>query len=132
MHLDQARMHRMDAACEEMGVPRADGYRLGFTTAGWSNVRPEPGATVRGGLWVVPATCMEEMDTQAAARGQSRGVLFVSSPTGPRVPATAYFDASAAEGRPNGEELEHIIVAARTAKLDTVYQSELQAHRTRI
>lgn len=131
-HMESARMARLSPDSEPMGIARADGFRLDFTDQGWANVKPEPGAAVWGIMWLVPANAMSALDEWARSRGLQRAVLFVVSPAGPRVPATAYFDSSVGSGLPNQDDLERLIAAARGARLSPVYLAELETWRTRI
>ncbi len=128
-HMDDAVMGGIDESCEQMGLARADGQRLCFTADGHANVKPEDGGVVWGVLWVVPATAMVLLDAWARARGLERGVMFIISPAGPRVPATTYFASNANEGDPKAEEVEAIVEAARRAKLDLRYLANLEAFR---
>lgn len=128
-HMDASAMSAVDEACEQMGLARADGYRLAFTPDGHANVKPEEGGVVWGVLWVVPATAMVMLDAWARNRGLERGVMFIVCPAGPRVPATAYFAPGAEAGDPKAEEVEAIVQAARRAKIEPRYLANLEAFR---
>ena len=84
-----------------------------------------PGANAWGTLWMVPATAMEALDRQAAERGLQRGVVFVISPAGPRVPATVYSNPGAEDGKPLPEMLAGAVEAAENLKLDRRFRKEL-------
>ncbi len=93
-------MEQINPLCDLMGVSKAPDQRFTFNTQGFANLKPEPGANAWGTLCMVPADAMEGLDRQAAERGLQRGVIFVISPAGPRVPATVYSDAGAEDGKP--------------------------------
>lgn len=128
-HMDLTAMREVDEDCEQMGLARADNQRLAFTSEGHANAKPEEGGVVWGVLWVAPASAMVTLDAWAKARGLERGVMFVVSPAGPRVPATAYFSLTAADGKPKREEVEAILQAARRAKIESRYLANLESFR---
>ncbi len=129
-HMATARMTALDPACEKMGLARADGQRLSFTADGYVNLLPQADARVWGVLWLVPAPRMADLDAWARSRGLRRSVMFVVSPAGPRVPATAYFDPSVASGAAAPGEVDAIVAAARDAKLDRAYVAEVETLRS--
>lgn len=121
----EARMEQIDPLSDLMGVSKAPDQRFTFNAQGFANLKPDPGSNTWGTLWMVPATAMESLDRQAAERGLQRGVVFVICPAGPRVPATAYFNPSADDGKPQSEELAGAIEAATHLKLDRRFRKEL-------
>ena len=123
--LAESRMKALDERCEMMGLAKADGQRLGFTSGGFPNIKPDPAAVTWGVMWLVPADKMKELDRWAEARGLQRGVVSVVSPAGPRVPSTAYFNRGGADGSPNKNELESMIAAAEQLRMGKAYQTEL-------
>jgi len=127
---DEACMEKVDPLCELMGAAKAVDHRLAFTQNGDANLLPEPGASVGGTLWLVPASSMAAMDAAAETKGLSRGVVFIISPAGPKVPATVYFNPSAPEGKPTSEVLACTIAAAKTMGLDRRFQRELKTLST--
>jgi hypothetical protein len=74
---------------------------------------------------MVPATAMEVLDRYAAERGLQRGVVFVISPAGPRVPATVYANPGAEEGKPRPDVLAGAIKVATNLKFDRRFRKEL-------
>jgi hypothetical protein len=123
--LDEAKLVALDKRCEVMGLARAEGQRLCFTSAGTANLKPEPNAATWGVMWLVPANRMLELDRWAAARGLDRGVVIVVSPAGPKVPSTAYFNRTAAEGSPKENQLQDMILAAAKLGMSKAYLAEL-------
>ena len=121
----EARMEQIDPLCDLMGVSKAPEQRFTFNTQGFANLKPDPGANAWGTLWMVPATAMEVLDRYAAERGLQRGVVFVISPAGPRVPATVYTNPGAEEGKPRPEVLAGAIEVATTLKFDRRFRKEL-------
>jgi hypothetical protein len=123
--LENRKMIELDARCEQMGLAVAEGQRLTFTEAGVANLKPDPESSICGMLWLVPAEKMGELDQWARARGMKRGVVSVVSPAGPKVPATSYFDRTAADGVPADHELNTLIVAAVRFGMNRDYQADL-------
>ena len=74
---------------------------------------------------MVPAKAMVELDELATAKGLQRGVVYVVSPAGPRVPATVYANGEAPEGKPSFECLVAAQQAAESMKLDRRFRKEL-------
>ena len=126
-YVDPLIIAKLDPECESMGIARVEGHRLAFTPEGWSNLKPEPGSTVWGVMWLVPAGRMAELDAWARSRGFKRGVTFVVSPAGPRVPATAYFDLEASEGKPDAGELQKCVMGAGRSRLPKEYLAQLES-----
>jgi gamma-glutamylcyclotransferase (GGCT)/AIG2-like uncharacterized protein YtfP len=122
----EAYMTQVDALADLMGNAKASDHRFGFTAAGHANIKPEPGAHTWGTLWMIPARAMEQLDALAASKGLQRGVVFVVSPAGPRVPATVYARADAPAGQPSAETLAAAQTAAETMKLDRRFRKELR------
>lgn len=118
-------MSEINALSDLMGNAKATDQRFGFTADGHANIKPEPGAHTWGTLWMVPAKSMEQLDQLAAAKGLQRGVVFVVSPAGPRVPATVYANADAPEGKPSIDALTGAQMAAEAMKLDRRFRKEL-------
>jgi len=123
---DQAHMEKINPLCDLMGPAKTVDHRLAFSPRGDANLLPEPSASAGGTLWMVPAAAMPAMDATAAAKGYTRGVIFIVSPAGPKVPATVYFDPSAAEGSPAPEILACTRAAAKVMNLDRRFQRELK------
>lgn len=123
---DQAFMEKVDPLCDLMGPAKTVDHRLAFTEQGDSNLLPEPGSSAGGTLWMLPATAMEAMDETARAKGFDRGVIFIVSPAGPKVPATVYFNPTAPEGKPAPEVLTCTVAAAKAMGLDRRFQRELK------
>lgn len=121
----EARMEQIDPLCDFMGVSKAPEQRFTFNTQGFANLKPDPGSNAWGTLWMVPATAMEVLDRYAAERGLQRGVVFVISPAGPRVPATVYTNPGAEEGKPRPEVLAGAIKVATNLKFDRRFRKEL-------
>lgn len=121
----EARMEQVDPLCDLMGPAKAADQRFTFNEAGNANLKPETGSHTWGTLWMVPASAMDRLDREAAERGLARGVVFVISPAGPRVPATVYANAKAADGKPSPEALSGAIIAADGLKLDRRFRKEL-------
>ena len=121
----EARMEQIDPLSDLMGVSKAPDQRFTFNAQGFANLKPEPGANAWGTLWMVPATAMEALDRQAAERGLQRGVVFVISLAGPRVPATVYSNPGAEDGKPLPEMLAGAVEAAENLKLDRRFRKEL-------
>jgi hypothetical protein len=63
-------------------------------------------------MWLVPVARMAELDRWAKNRKLKRDVIFVVSAAGPLVPASAYFDAEAPDGKPNSRELKRTLKEA--------------------
>ncbi|GAB5558555.1 MAG: hypothetical protein SynsKO_02020 [Synoicihabitans sp.] len=125
----EAAMEKVDELCDLMGVAKVPDHKLSFTKEGFPNFKPEAGASVWGTLWMVPATSMDRLDALATARGLTRGVEFVISPAGPRVPATVYSRADAEDGKPDPILLRDALLAANELKLDRRYRKELEGWR---
>lgn len=119
-------METVNALCDLMGPAKAVDHRFSFTTAGDANLLPEPGAHAWGTLWMVPASVMGDMDETARAKGFVRGVIFIVSPAGPKVPATVYYNPVAEEGKPTPEGLKEVMEAAQAMKLDRRFIRELK------
>ena len=124
--IDDAAMKAVNPACEKMGPSKAEGRCLQFTDQGVPNLGLNPDEHVWGMLWVVPAIEMANLDQWAAERGLRREVVMIICPAGPKVPATAYLNASAPAGDPNPQELQGIIHAASNAKIDAGYIAKLR------
>ncbi|MCF3648396.1 gamma-glutamylcyclotransferase family protein [Synoicihabitans lomoniglobus] len=127
LKMDEKRMMALDADCELMGTARLDGYRFEFTAQGHANLQADPESKGWGILWLVPARQMEALDAWAKSRGFERTVLFVISPAGPRVPATAFINLDGTTGSPDPAEWTEILAAARTAKLERSYLTHLKS-----
>lgn len=121
----EAYMTQIDALSDLMGNAKATDHRFGFTADGHANIKAEAGAHTWGTLWMVPARAMAQLDELAAAKGLRRGVVFIVSPAGPRVPATVYANPDAADGKPSVESLEAARHAAESMKLDRRFRKEL-------
>ncbi len=122
----ESAMEKVDELSDLMGVAKATDQRLAFTADGFPNFKPETGANVWGTLWMVPATAMDKLDAFAAERGLTRGVEFVISPAGPRVPATVYSNADAPDGKPDPELLKTALLAANEFKFERRFRKELE------
>ncbi len=122
----EAHMEQIDPLCELMGPAKAVNHRLAFTGEGHANLLPDAGAGAGGTLWLVPATAMEAMGATAAAKGFQRGVIFVVSPAGPKVPATVYHDPAAPEYPPPADILAAVVASAKSMKLDRRFLRELK------
>lgn len=121
----EAYMTQIDPLSDLMGNAKATDHRFGFTAEGHANIKAEAGAHTWGTLWMVPSRAMAGLDEMAAAKGLQRGVVFVVSPAGPRVPATVYANADAPDGPPSQEALEGAQTAAEAMKLDRRFRKEL-------
>jgi len=121
----EVQMEQVDPLCDLMGLAKASDRRFTFNPSGFANLKPEAGANTWGSLWMMPATAMEGLDRQAAERGLERGVIFVISPAGPRVPATVYAKADAEVGKPQPEVLAGAIACAAGLKFDRRFRKEL-------
>lgn len=126
VHLDRAVMNAVHADCDWMGLARADGVRLGFDGSGRANLFNDVESRAWGALWMVPATAMNELDAWAAERGQSREAMMITSPAGPRVPATTYRDRRAREGDAAPDEFGVILQAMVREKIDRSHMRSLR------
>ena len=92
-HLDQATLQDLCPGAELLGLGKLESYGLVLASHGGLTVVPAPGDSVRGAIWLVPATFLPAMDQfHRVAEGDyvqaSRRVL---TPAGPRVELTLYF-----------------------------------------
>ena len=112
-----------------LGIAKLEGFRFVIGRQGVATVKPAEGCTVLGGLWLVPANALADLDSLAgvgAGRGE-RTTRRIISPAGPSTEAMMYISPSngpagvAAEGYMAG-----IIAGAEENRLPAAYIKELQ------
>jgi len=132
-NLDRAVFQRSCPGAEWFGAARLEDFRFTISAGGHASVKPEVGAVVWGGLWLVPGGELAELDTSPDAPDTSyeRATRRIVSPAGPRTEATLYLSTGAAEGRPSAAYLEALIAAAKKNKLPATYVKELESWRSK-
>lgn len=121
----EAYLTQIDPLADLMGNAKATDHRFTFTTEGHANLKPAAGSHTWGTLWMLPDRALDKLDEIATAKGLQRGVVFVVSPAGPRVPATVYAQAEAPDGQPAAATLAAARAAADAMKLDRRFRKEL-------
>jgi len=124
--LSHAEFKKVCAGADWFGAARLEDHRLIFNSQGRANVRAEVGAVVWGGLWLVPAASLAELDGVAVSDGYERTTRRIVSPAGPRTEATIYLSRDEGEGVAAAGLLERMLAGAKENRLPAPYVQELK------
>lgn len=120
-HLDEAALQGLCVGSELLCLAKLEGHGLAVASHGGLTVRPAPGESVWGAVWLVPATFLPALDAfhgVAAGRYEqtSRRIL---TPAGPRVESTIYLTPQPGEppAQVDRATLREIAAAARAIGL---------------
>lgn len=123
--LPHAEFAKRCPGAEWFGPARLEEHRLVAGPRGCPNVKAERGATVWGALWMVPATLLPVLDTNAP-EGFVRTTRRIVSPAGPRAEATLYLSTARMKGAGTLARLDALLAGAEENKLPSSYIKELK------
>lgn len=125
--LPHAELLKRCPGAEWFGPARLEDHRLAAAAGGRANVRADSGATVWGGLWMVPAAMLPVLDANAVD-GFERTTRRIVSPAGPRTEATLYL--SKARGKSASgvslTRLDALLNGAQECRLPAGYIKEIK------
>ena len=92
-HLDQSALQTLCPGAELLGLGKLEGYGLRLAHHGGLTLVATQGESVRGAIWLVPASFLPAMDQfhRVAEGHYVQASQRVLSPVGPRVESTIYF-----------------------------------------
>jgi hypothetical protein len=126
-NMHRAIMRKHAPAAEPAGVATLENYRFAITADGYASVRPSPGKTVYGLLWLLTPRDRGTLDAwENVALGLYRAETLPVHQSGQQMPALVYIarDCPAGQARPG--YMEAVIEAARALELPVGYIASLE------
>lgn len=128
-NMDRAAMQLRCPKSRPLGRARLAGHRFVIMGSGYASVKRDPQKTVHGVLYDLAFADVPELDRyEEIGRGLYQKISQpVLRETGGPARAMVYVGASAQEGKPHGDYLDRIIVAAQAWELPETYINSLRA-----